>query len=292
MTRSDPDLGTEGMHEAVPDMHVEFNRYRSSAVLPDPDDVDDGGLDIDPRLSRARPGTRAPHVELRRDGASLSTLDLFGAGFVLLTGPDGGEWRAPAQRVAAAAGLDLVTYVVAQDEAAGDAGRTGGRRGDLLHDRLWHRSLRRGAGAAGRVRRLAPASVGSGPDRAAHGRPRRGAVPRHRRPRRTRRRAERGRVALGRATSRSKVEVEVELLEAPVRPARLVEEGVARSEPQAGQPGQQGPHADGRLGPRQRGTDAVVLAVGEAEVEPGVGPARRRSGRGRGRWPGRGWRRR
>ena len=29
--RSDPDLGTEGMHEAVPDMHVEFNRYRSSA---------------------------------------------------------------------------------------------------------------------------------------------------------------------------------------------------------------------------------------------------------------------
>ncbi len=71
-------------------------------------------------------------------------------------------------------------------------GRTRRRRGDLLHDRLWHRSLRRGAGAAGRVRRLAPAAVGSGPDRAAHGRPRRGAVPRHRRPRRTRRRARRG----------------------------------------------------------------------------------------------------
>jgi 2-polyprenyl-6-methoxyphenol hydroxylase-like FAD-dependent oxidoreductase len=124
--RSDPDLGTEGMHEAVPDMHVEFNRYRSSAVLPDPDDVDDGGLDIDPRVSRARPGTRAPHVELRRDGASLSTVDLFGAGFVLLTGPDGGGWREPAQRVAAAAGLDLITYLVAQSGAAGDLVGPGG----------------------------------------------------------------------------------------------------------------------------------------------------------------------
>ena len=30
--RSDPDLGLEGVHEAIPDMHVEFNRYRSRAV--------------------------------------------------------------------------------------------------------------------------------------------------------------------------------------------------------------------------------------------------------------------
>ena len=62
--RSDPDLGTEGMHEAIPDMHVEFNRYRSTAVIPDPDYVDDGALDIDPRQSYGLPGTRAPHVEL------------------------------------------------------------------------------------------------------------------------------------------------------------------------------------------------------------------------------------
>ena len=64
--RSDPDLGTEGMHEAIPDMHVEFNRYRSTAVVPDPGYVDDGALDIDPRQSRGLPGTRAPHVELSR----------------------------------------------------------------------------------------------------------------------------------------------------------------------------------------------------------------------------------
>ena len=36
VTRSDPDLGTEGMQPAIPDLHVEFNRYRSSAVFPSP----------------------------------------------------------------------------------------------------------------------------------------------------------------------------------------------------------------------------------------------------------------
>ena len=46
--RSDPDLGTEGMHEAVPDMHVEFNRYRSAAVIPDAGYADD-------RSARHRP---------------------------------------------------------------------------------------------------------------------------------------------------------------------------------------------------------------------------------------------
>ena len=30
-------------------MHVEFNRYRSRAVVPDSDEVDDGAPDINPR---------------------------------------------------------------------------------------------------------------------------------------------------------------------------------------------------------------------------------------------------
>src|SRR6476469_3241405 len=92
VTRSDPDLGTEGMHEAIPDMHVEFNRYRSTAVVPDEDYEDDGGLDIDPRESRGLPGTRAPHVELTRDGKGISTVDLYMGDFVLIAGPDGAAW--------------------------------------------------------------------------------------------------------------------------------------------------------------------------------------------------------
>ena len=119
VTRSDPALGTVGMHEAVPDMHVEFNRYRSSAVLPDEGDVDDGAIDIDPRQSRARPGTRAPHVELRRDDQTLSTLDLFGQGFVLLAGPDGAGWLDAARAAGDAIGVGITAHRIARAGAGG-----------------------------------------------------------------------------------------------------------------------------------------------------------------------------
>ncbi len=46
----------------------------------------------DPHQSRARVGSRAPHVWLERDGQRISTLDLFGTAFVLLAGPDGAGW--------------------------------------------------------------------------------------------------------------------------------------------------------------------------------------------------------
>ena len=112
MTRSDPDLGTEGMHEAIPDMHVEFNRYRSSAVVPDPEYVDDGVADIDPRQSFGLPGTRAPHVELTRQGKTLSTLDLYVGDFVLIAGPDGAAWADAAKSASADLGVDVVSYTV------------------------------------------------------------------------------------------------------------------------------------------------------------------------------------
>jgi hypothetical protein len=38
---------------------------------------------------RAQPGTRAPHLWLGRDGTPVSTHDLFGDAFVLLTGAGG-----------------------------------------------------------------------------------------------------------------------------------------------------------------------------------------------------------
>jgi len=41
----------------------------------------------------ARPGARAPHVWLWRDRERISTIDLFGPRFVLLTGPEGAGWR-------------------------------------------------------------------------------------------------------------------------------------------------------------------------------------------------------
>ncbi|MBK5331715.1 MAG: FAD-dependent monooxygenase [Ilumatobacteraceae bacterium] len=110
--RSDPDLGTEGMHEAIPDMHVEFNRYRSTAVLPDPGYVDDGVADIDPRQSFGLPGTRAPHVELVGEGKPLSTLDLYVGDFVLIAGPDGAAWADAAKAVSADLGVNVVSHTV------------------------------------------------------------------------------------------------------------------------------------------------------------------------------------
>ena len=116
VTRSDPDLGTEGMRPAIPDMHVEFNRYRSSAVVDESTFVDDGRPDIDPRESRGLPGTRAPHVELTREGSGISTLDLYVRPFVLMAGPDEGErWASAADEAARALGIEIECYRLGRD---------------------------------------------------------------------------------------------------------------------------------------------------------------------------------
>jgi 2-polyprenyl-6-methoxyphenol hydroxylase-like FAD-dependent oxidoreductase len=82
----------------VSDANVDLGYvYRSACVVGDADD--DGAVHEDPRATRGRPGTRAPHVGLRRGGEEISTHDLLGRGFVLLTGPErrelgGDRWRA------------------------------------------------------------------------------------------------------------------------------------------------------------------------------------------------------
>ena len=115
VTRSDPDLGTDGMQPAIPDLHVEFNRYRSTAVVPDPDFVDDGRPDIDPRESRGLPGTRATHVELERDGERISSIDLYMGNFVVIAGPDGVAWCDASAAAAAALGLPIDCHRIGQD---------------------------------------------------------------------------------------------------------------------------------------------------------------------------------
>lgn len=72
--------------------------YRSAAVVDDGSRpaVDDPVLQYVPS---ATPGCRAPHVPLSQDGRPLSTLDLFGREFVLLTGPLGMPWHEAAARL-------------------------------------------------------------------------------------------------------------------------------------------------------------------------------------------------
>jgi putative polyketide hydroxylase len=59
-------------------------------------------------LARGRPGTRAPHMLLERNGNRLCTCDLFGEHFVLLTGADGAAWRDAALQVANRLAVELV----------------------------------------------------------------------------------------------------------------------------------------------------------------------------------------
>jgi putative polyketide hydroxylase len=90
------------------------HRYHSGAVLEPPGATSgaDAPLLEDPTAPTGAPGTRAPHLTVRRDGGDLSLLDLFGHGFTLLTGLAGDEWRAAAAGAAEALGLDVAAYLV------------------------------------------------------------------------------------------------------------------------------------------------------------------------------------
>ncbi|MEU9127911.1 FAD-dependent monooxygenase [Kitasatospora sp. NPDC048540] len=62
--------------------------------------------------STGEPGTRAPHLWVRRAGVRLSLLDLFEESMVLLTGPEGAGWKAAAERLAERHGIPLAAYRV------------------------------------------------------------------------------------------------------------------------------------------------------------------------------------
>lgn len=92
---------------------VEFGTvYRSSAVIDDgttPPAVDDSYSDYAPC---ATPGCRAPHAWLGNESEPVSTLDLFGAGFTVLTGAGGVIWRKAAAVAAREFGVPIASYAI------------------------------------------------------------------------------------------------------------------------------------------------------------------------------------
>ncbi|KQV17127.1 MULTISPECIES: FAD-dependent monooxygenase [unclassified Kitasatospora] len=87
-------------------------RYPVGAVV----GTDPAGPAVPERFEAAgEPGSRAPHVWVRRAGVRLSTLDLFETSPTLLTGPDGGPWLAAAQRTAERLGVPLEAYRIGTD---------------------------------------------------------------------------------------------------------------------------------------------------------------------------------
>ena len=114
--RVTPELADDEVPDLVDDFSMEIGyRYHSSAVVADIDADDNPGVVGHPRDALGAPGTRAPHVE---HAPGVSTLDLFGVGFTLLTGPAGATWCAAADTVAQQLGVRLDTHQAADGAIA------------------------------------------------------------------------------------------------------------------------------------------------------------------------------
>lgn len=98
--------------------------YHSSAVISENNQT----LSITPSeyMPTTLPGSRAPHVELIRNGKAISTLDFFEKDFVLFIGAEGEPWRIAANELAQTLSFPLTIYKIAPD-------------GDLIDPKnTWH----------------------------------------------------------------------------------------------------------------------------------------------------------
>jgi 2-polyprenyl-6-methoxyphenol hydroxylase-like FAD-dependent oxidoreductase len=110
--RLDPTLGTDDLMPIVDEAAVEIGyRYRSSAVVGAADDA----TWEDPRQPTGRPGFRASHVPVEVDGTTRSTIDLFGARFVVLAGSGGESWCTAARAAERALGVPVDAHRVGVD---------------------------------------------------------------------------------------------------------------------------------------------------------------------------------
>lgn len=113
VTRTATYLGATDFQPPVADFNIELGPlYHSDAVLAE----DDGQVHGDPRETRGKPGSRAPHLWVESGGTRVSTLDLFGSSFVLLAGPDGAAWCDAARNAASRInGLKVAAYCIGGD---------------------------------------------------------------------------------------------------------------------------------------------------------------------------------
>lgn len=117
--RQDFQRGIENTATEFHGLGIEMNqRYESAGVYledeidPPPPAPADAVRDI---VIGTYPGKRLPHVWLntRMPGKKFSTIDLAGhRRFCLLTGPGGEGWRAAAEKVGAALGVEIKVYSI------------------------------------------------------------------------------------------------------------------------------------------------------------------------------------
>jgi len=93
-------------------------QYRSAAVVSDqPAATGPDAVSLVDEL-RGQPGTRVPHAWVQHGGRRVSTLDLLGPGFTLLTGDDGARWIGIAAAASAPLGVPITVHRIG---SAGDA---------------------------------------------------------------------------------------------------------------------------------------------------------------------------
>ena len=121
VTRSAPYLRSDDLQAIQNDLNIELGYcYHSPAVIPE--GTEDGIPHENPRESRGKPGMRAPHVSLERNGEQISTLDLFGRNFALLAGPEGDPWRESGRAAAKQLGIKLDIFEIDKDGLTDSAG--------------------------------------------------------------------------------------------------------------------------------------------------------------------------
>ena len=113
VTRSATYLGAKDFEPPVNDFNIEIGYlYHSPGIVAEDDNT---VVHADPRETLGRPGSRAPHLWVEKDGKRVSTLDLFGSGFTLLAAPDGGAWSEAARVVAEDVGLSVHAFTFGQE---------------------------------------------------------------------------------------------------------------------------------------------------------------------------------
>ena len=108
LDKEGPGLPTD---EEVPMFNLLIGyQYRSTAVIAGDSAIADASrLPLVDRL-RGQPGTRVPHAWLHRGDHRISTLDLLGPGFTVLTGDAGDPWCASAAFASVALGVPVSAH--------------------------------------------------------------------------------------------------------------------------------------------------------------------------------------
>lgn len=116
--RTAPYMSRDGLQPVAPDLNIEMGCiYRSDGVIAEDSIEDPTHIRVheNPRESKGRPGTRAPHSWLQRRGQQISTLDLFGQNFTLLAGPQGNAWFEAARNGAKPLGIHLDVHQIGEN---------------------------------------------------------------------------------------------------------------------------------------------------------------------------------